>query len=109
MDIQSLRLKLAFATYECAQPDDCPFGIDDQVSVRVHPTKSGSAYAQMSEPARVGGFIDTIEGTKALVMFTEREDDQGDLDYELVLLSQLRVPAKERLFDSKLQSFFASC
>lgn len=109
MDIQSLRAKLAFGTYECKQPVDCPFAINEVVSVRVHPTKSGSAYGGMAEPARVGGFIDTVEGTKALVMFTDREDDRGDYDYELVLVSQLRPPLRERIFRDKLHAYFATC
>ncbi len=104
MDIYSLRAKLAFSNYECPRPESSPFEISDRVVVRVHPTKSGSAFGQMTEPAIVGGYVDTIDGVKVLVMYIDREDLYGEFDYELVLLRQVRhlppVPVFKDAFDA---------
>ena len=63
--------------------------LDSGCVVRTHPTKSGSAFSQMEEPAILAGLIRADEGIKALVVFTERPV-KTRYDFGFVSLNQIR-------------------
>lgn len=56
-----------------------------------------SAYGQMWEYAVVGGYIESDRGIKAFVIFTERENADGDEDFGFVDLRQIKIYQKEKV------------
>ena len=92
MDIHTLRAAIGFERFEC-KDNKLPYKVGDKVRVKTHVNRSGSAFSQMAEEAIFGGYVETTEGLKALVMMTEREDDKGNYDYLVVPTNHLRPPA----------------
>jgi hypothetical protein len=93
--VLNVRSLVGFDRFE-ARFDDLPngtaeFKLNQPVRVKSNPNKSGSAFSQMVEFAIFGGYLDTADGIKALVVYTERENDDGSFDYGLVMLSQIRA------------------
>lgn len=74
---------------EEAELDSVP-NLDTGVLVKTNPNKSGSAFSMMKEHAILAGFMRTDFGIKALVVFTERPNDDGSFDFGFVKLSQLK-------------------
>ena len=65
--------------------------------------KTASAYCQMWEFAVIGGYMQSVDGVKALVLFTEREDaDTDELDWAFVCVSSIREFKPERVKTLKL-------
>lgn len=65
--------------------------------------KTASAYCQMWEFAVIGGYMQSADGVKALVLFTEREDaDTDELDWAFVCVSSIREFKPERVKTLKL-------
>ncbi len=109
MSILNIKLKTNFARYECLvecmskqlldQVAHLP-SVGNLCQVRLHPEAKSSAFSQMWEPAILGGYIESEQGLKALVIFTEREDADGDEDFEFVPVAVLRPfkPQRDRVF-----------
>lgn len=69
--------------------------IDSPCLVKTNPNRSGSAFAQMKEHAILAGYMRSRDQSiRALVIYTERQDDLGDYDFGLVALSQIRLVKK---------------
>ena len=70
--------------------------------VKLHPQAKSSAYGQMWEYVLVAGYMQGDQGVKALVIFTEREDDQGELDFAFVDVNQIKEYKTERVHEVRL-------
>ena len=67
--------------------------LDTGCKVRTNPNKSGSAFSQMWEMGILAGFVRTDDGSlKALVVYTERPNDDGSYDFGFVALSKFKLP-----------------
>lgn len=67
--------------------------LDTGCKVRVNPNKSGSAFSQMWEMGILAGFVRSGSGAiNALVVFTERPNDDGSYDFGFVPLSRFKLP-----------------
>lgn len=69
--------------------------MDTGCEVRVNPNRSGSAFAQMTELAILAGYIRTDFGIKALIVWTERPNDNGTYDFGFVPLSSFKLPKRK--------------
>lgn len=94
-NVLKVREILGFDRFEAFHenlPEGTPvFKVTQPVRVKTNPNKSGSAFSQMTEYAVFGGYLDTAEGVKALVVYTERENDDGSFDHGLVKITQVRT------------------
>lgn len=71
--------------------------------LRMHPKARSSAYGQMWEYVMVGGYTQTPDGIKALVIFTERESaDIEEPDWLLVPATSLLKYKPERVKEFSL-------
>lgn len=70
--------------------------------VRLNKNKTGSAFSAMWEFAAVAGYMETADGLKAMVVFTERESADADLDWAFVPVATLLDYKPERVKSFKL-------
>ena len=67
--------------------------LDSGCKVKTNPNKSGSAFAAMYEHAILAGYMRCYDGKiKALVVYTERQNDDESYDYGFVPLSNFKLP-----------------
>ena len=66
-----------------------------------------SAFGGMWEYAVICGYTNTMDGLKALVLFTERELVDGDYDWALVPVAQIKSYKPERRKEVRLRSQIA--
>lgn len=76
-------------------------GVGDMCNVKLHPNARSSAYGQMWEHAILAGYVEDAN-IKALVIFTERESVDADLDFALVDLAQVKEFKPERVREFSL-------
>ncbi len=95
---ERIRFNQFAVTAESLSPDEVAAlarlpELDTGCKVRTNPNRSGSAFAQMWEMGILAGFVRTDDGTlKALVVFTERPNDDGSYDFGFVALSKFKLP-----------------
>jgi hypothetical protein len=67
--------------------------MDEGCKIRTNPNRSGSAFAQMYEHGILAGLMRSHDGTiKALVVYTERQNDDNTYDHGFIPLSHFKLP-----------------
>jgi hypothetical protein len=107
--IETTRSRSGFARFELVNPSPAAQeslarfpGAGEMCRVMLNPNRSGSAFSSMWEFAAIAGFLETADGLKAMVVFTEREADDGNYDWAFVPITSLRAYKPERVRELKL-------
>jgi hypothetical protein len=107
--LEQVKDSIGFARFELVNPSPAAQeslarfpGAGEMCRVMLNRNRSGSAFSSMWEFAAIAGFVETADGLKAMVVFTEREADDGNYDWAFVPITSLRAYKPERVRELKL-------
>ena len=107
-EIERLKEHIGFERFELVNPSPAAreslarFPAVGEMCRVSNKNKTGSAFSSMWEYAAIAGFLETADGLKAMVVFTERESADDGYDWAFVPVTTLREFKPERVKEFKL-------